>query len=132
MAVNVFPQVDEWLPFVILRHSGQEGNEDHYDLAMDILGELGSKDDEELALSKIDTLSEIDGESINLGEAMQIRRRYLDYEGQMRDNRGVVQRVDSGLYRLTSDGKVEFNGSRIKGIYHFDEINDDLIMVKDQ
>jgi len=47
------------------------------------------------------------------------RRRYLDYEGQVSGDRGIVTRWDSGTYRLVSaepNFVIELCGQRLSGL----------------
>jgi len=128
MMVNAIPRSDEWLNFVVLRHSGQDGISDHYDIALDAVDILGQDGSEALTLDKMETTDSLDGDRIRLTDAMLIRKRYLEYEGPMRRNRGSVSRFDFGRYRFTNDGQMTFEGNTLKGTYQLRDDGDGLIM----
>ncbi|MEK6800481.1 MAG: hypothetical protein AABY10_01140 [Nanoarchaeota archaeon] len=125
--INAFPLVDEWMRFVVLRHSGVSSKPDHYDILLEIT--VGD-DDEDIALDKLESkVDDLTSMRVDVDPQDMIRRRYLNYEGPMRDNRGFVIRVDEGRYKIREDGCLEFEGSLLKGFYHF-EGEEDLVMVR--
>lgn len=60
-----------------------------------------------------------DGHPLEAIRIFDHRKKYLDYEGPVSDNRGVVQRHDRGRYRMVdlSDGRwvVDLDGQLLNG-----------------
>jgi hypothetical protein len=125
---SVIPRSDEWLDFVVLRHSGQDGISDHYDIALNAVDIHGQDGSEALTLDKMETTDPLNGDKIRLSDAMLIRQRYLGYEGEMRGNRGNVSRFDSGRYRFTNEGQMTFEGNILRGTYQLRDDGDGLVM----
>ncbi|MEK6854660.1 MAG: hypothetical protein AABX73_00370 [Nanoarchaeota archaeon] len=124
---EVIPLINEWMRFVVLMHSGAPSKTDHHDILLEI---TKGENDEDIALDKLESLGQdLTRMKIYVDPQEMIRRRYLTYEGPMRDNRGFVKRVDEGRYRIREDNSLEFEGSLLKGSYHF-EGEEDLVMIK--
>ena len=105
------------LRFAVLRHSNYPGKPDHYDLVFEV---AHGEDTEEAALVKFETGSELGAQEIQVTFKGQIRRRYLQYQGPMTGNRGQVQRVDSGTFRLVGWDYIKVNGNMLNGRLYLD------------
>lgn len=97
--------------FVVLRHIDRDG--DHFDLMI----ESG----ERLATWKFPDFPGAGDSRQSCRRIGEHRRLYLDYEGPISGDRGVVDRQDSGDCRVTESigdrWVVEFFGGRLAGEY---------------
>ncbi|MEZ6090577.1 MAG: hypothetical protein R3C05_21665 [Pirellulaceae bacterium] len=57
------------------------------------------------------------------------RLKYLDYEGEVSDNRGSVRRIDAGLFEVVQsqphDIIFRLNGSQLSGLFQLSACEDD-------
>jgi hypothetical protein len=106
------------LRFVVLHHH-LSSSDAHYDLMLET--EAGT-DREQKALRTLATETDaFPGNGTRLRELPPHRRHYLDYEGEISDNRGTVQRADAGTWELDADEDgdlwLRLRGNRLSGRY---------------
>jgi len=111
------PVRNSWLRFAVLRHTDYPGRQDHHDIVLEV---STGRDPDDIALMKFESTAPLDHSELDVTYQGSIRRRYLHFEGPMSGNRGLVVRVDEGVYRLTGLNRVEFEGTRLRGSYVFD------------
>jgi hypothetical protein len=109
--------------FVVLRHSNHPTMQNHYDI---LLEDYPGENLDEVALTKLETTSELDQTKLLVSFQGKIRRKYLQYEGLMSDDRGSVKRVDQGTYRIDNHDCIEFKGENLKGTYLLETVNKDV------
>jgi hypothetical protein len=111
---------DAPLRFVILRHEGRPGKQDHFDVLFE---SKPGKDPEEQVMLKFETALSLQRTVLPISFGGVIRRRYLTYEGPMRNNNGTVRRVAEGTFKvLNGDNVIECSGTELNGIYRFDTV----------
>lgn len=99
--------------FVVLLHEVPPGNSrgDHYDLMLEHGGALWT-----WACERLPTA----GESVTAQRLADHRMDYLNYEGPVSGDRGVVTRVDSGSYeRVRTEAaplQVRLAGAKLRGV----------------
>lgn len=110
--------------FVILRHQmpDEQARRSHWDLMLEL--ETGK-----LATWALPTLPTTE-QTVPASRLPDHRRAYLDYEGPVSGDRGVVSRWDGGSYRAVHCTEqawtVELNGSRWRGtVYLRAELSDE-------
>jgi hypothetical protein len=104
--------------YAILLHSDSPDKKDHHDIVLEI---VEGNSLEEPHLDKLETFQiDLEGTRIMVEPQDLIRRKYLTYEGPMSNNRGIVKRVDEGLYRILDDDSLEFDGNILHGRYRFE------------
>ena len=111
------PLRNRWLRFAVLRHTGYPGRENHYDILLEV---APGRDPDEPVMVKLESAGPLNRRELQVVYQGLIRRRYLQYEGPMTGNRGRVRRVDQGVYRLSGNENVRFEGKILKGPYSFD------------
>jgi hypothetical protein len=59
------------------------------------------------------------GQPFNMEQSFDHRLIYLEYEGQVSDNRGTVRRWDEGTYQVVQEGEkcliIQLTGKRLQG-----------------
>ena len=92
--------------FVVLKHTQDEG--DHFDLMLE--------EGETLLTWSFD---EFPAAGISCKCLFNHRLRYLDYEGEISDGRGVVKRVESGTFdmiaRMPEAFHITLRGKQLQG-----------------
>lgn len=117
MVMRTTPLRDTWLRFAVLRHYGYPGREDHYDILLEV---ARGQNPDEAALLKFESESSLDCSDLHIICQGNIRRRYLGYEGEMSGNRGRVERVDEGRFRVHGLDSIVFRGRQLRGQYFLD------------
>ncbi len=94
--------------FVVLKHT--KGSESHFDLMLEQGGVL-------LTFS-FEGFPEVGADCERIFDH---RLTYLDFEGDIGEDRGTVERVESGSYEILSQDdknvEVELSGDRLKGSF---------------
>lgn len=100
--------------FVILTHNHPFL---HWDLMLEDAGVLRTW----RLLSSPDSAGSITGEKITAHQLPDHRLFYLDYEGPISNNRGIVKRFDAGEYRYLKKNErlliLSFDGGCLRGEY---------------
>lgn len=99
--------------YSILRHTNHPDKPDHFDL---VLERTSGEDLEELVLDKFEIFEDKISEINCIIYFRTIRRKYLAYEGPMKNNRGSVEQIGSGKYSILNN-TIEFNGGPLEGSY---------------
>ncbi|MEK6844135.1 MAG: hypothetical protein AABX83_01785 [Nanoarchaeota archaeon] len=128
MTTNQFPIVNEWLKYAVLLHYNDPRKPDHHDIALDIIND---EESEKLSLDKLETVElDLFERKLPITPFELIRKRYLEYEGAMSENRGFVRRVDEGRYKLLRNDHLLFDGKVLSGEYDFREEGENLYLCK--
>ena len=80
------------LSYVILEHT--VNGEKHFDLMFEVPGK------EKLRTLQLKTRLEKPGDYCEFKELEPHRRAYLEYEGEISGNRGMVKRIERGTYEV--------------------------------
>ena len=107
--------------FVVLRHCVSR-NDVHFDLMVDSGDAMATWRCPEAP----ETAS---GAAMTCEKLADHRRRYLEYEGPLSQNRGDVRRHDGGYCRLLAAGdgvwQIAFRGTRLRGEYELSSLDQD-------
>ncbi|HYF51018.1 MAG TPA: hypothetical protein VEJ63_16515 [Planctomycetota bacterium] len=104
------------LRFVVLHHRDWLGHADHYDL---MLQKSEGSSDDAAVLATYSTTTDVfpTGSNQRLIVNHDHRRAYLTFEGPLSQNRGRVERVDSGILEWLDPQTVRLSGSRLAGTF---------------
>ncbi len=102
--------------YSLLWHTGHHKKKDHIDLVLE--REFGSCRDE-TALDKFEIFQELEGD-ITLKYFRRIRRKYLDFEGEMAKDdqgrsRGRVEQMGSGFLEIPNTGVITLREGLLDG-----------------
>ncbi len=117
--------------YVVLHHTGWPGHADHYDLMLQM---RDGRSDEDAVLKTFATADDVfpwPGGKATLQLISDHRRAYLDLEGPLSGQRGVVRRADAGelllldkIPALDGDIRVGLYGRRLQGQFRLRKLHD--------
>ena len=97
--------------FAILLHKTDQSNS-HYDLLFE--------DDMSLLSWKMEDCPFIEKKWLNIKKNFPHRKLYLDYEGEIYNNRGIVERIDFGTYDFINRKTLSLKGEKLSGSIRFE------------